>query len=344
MLAYVDLGGTVNLTRFNTFAAYQNASGLFPTAAGANLEYANFTENEVWFYGGESTPFTVDCHSLPVLNEDALEISERFGSGGGDSGCQGSPRFGWAGDAFMHKSAVSPACPSSGTCYYARFKTRVRADGWILVYHLRSLVPYRAGLLRWTRGGRGNTTGLVDDTLLGVIINRTLEVIKLAAANSTTLPLYSRSLPTYYDFEFTDATLMLVGGRGISAGGYTPGSLGFKFNRGTYSIKHVSASVRARGSNTFYYLDGTSNRTHCISSGLGPSSDTGIAVTTAFTRLVNESGAVDSLCTGPTLSPPGNPFFAAPINTSVFNIPASTWVNVTHGGTELKYALMLLLG
>jgi hypothetical protein len=139
---------------------------------------------------------------------------------------------------------------------------------------------------------------------------------------------------------------MLVGTRSIPPGGYTPSSYAFSFNRGTYSIKHASVSMRARDSGTSYYVGGAadSNRFACISSGLGSGSDSSISSLATFTAQQNTTGPMASGCPSPGTSKFGNPFYSASINTSVFSIPASTWVNITHEDTEMKFALMLLLG
>jgi hypothetical protein len=186
-MAYVYVGGSINLTIFTAMAYAGNASALFSPLGGSTV--TNYTDGIVEFIGGHNVTSGF-CAPLPYFNEDGLAVSERPGSA-----CASSPRFGFAGDSNMHVmmsqatfcdvTAFADGCPSTGF----NIRARVRADGWVLAYQaFRSVSGWPAGFLRWTAGGRGNTTGYVDDTLLGVVINRSLEVIRISGANATPAP------------------------------------------------------------------------------------------------------------------------------------------------------------
>jgi hypothetical protein len=347
LLAYLYVGGSINLTNFNNFANATNSSGLYTPMIVNQINWTeNYTDGPTSFIAGTNNS-PAFCISAPYYFEDALVVSER--------GCPDLPvfqGFGYAGGTSIHLDYTSSPHPTTDclgcTSTWVNIRSRVRADGWVLVYQASRNAPStpRSSYLRWTAGGRGNTSGVVDDTLMGVIMNRTLEVIRSSSANTTPLPTYTPTLPAYYDFGFPDATLLLFGSRSVPTSGYTPSSYAMSFSRGSLAVKWAGLSLRARGSGTSYYIGGasSSNRIACVSSGLGSGSDTSIAPTVTFTAGFNATGPVPDGCPTVFTSRHGSPFFAVELNTTVHSIPANTWVNITHDGTEAKIGMLMILG
>lgn len=335
LFAYMSIGGSVNLTRFSTYAGYQNSSGLFPTGAPVTST-ANFVEGDVWFvsgnYGAEQ------CYGLPYLQEDSVGTSER------SPVC--SSRWGFMGGNYEHQTIVDsdgtfmPGCGGSG-CAIFPVRVRVRADGWAMAYTLKDSVRARAALSRWRTGGAGDYAAVVDDTILGTAIERTLQVLNGSGSASITSP-YSASQVNYYDFEFSDATSLYVGGRGAPKTTYVAGSYGFGFNPGSRQVKHMSLSLRTSPLNN-WYVNGV--RLACDRYWSWPAvwADGSYVPQTVVYRVdYGDSGPPTCGDAGGN-SRPGNPFFAFPVNLTTFHVLPNTFTNVTSDGNYLKVAMWVYL-
>lgn len=336
LIGYFHVGSPINLAKLNLVMQYTNSSGLFPAAITPNQQ-TNFTEGEVWWIAGDDGNSNF-CASLPYLQEDGVDASERA--------VVCPTRFGYSGDSIAaHPLLISKTATtvtSCGTnCPTLVIRVRVRADGWIMAYTPRPQVATRAGLLHWRKGGRGLTTAIVDDTVLGITLNRTLQILNSSGAIPPVNFTYNSNIVSYYDFEIPTATSILIGGRGTQSGGYSANTYGWGFSTGSRPILNLSMSMRAHNSQAAYYIKGF--RFMCINSN-NADTEGSTHMGVAFNIGWATSAPLAACAANTTYNTwAGGPFMALTIPTN-FNITANTFNNVTSDSTEMKAAVMMYLG
>lgn len=352
LFAYMNVGGPINLNTFYAVSQYQNNSGLYPSPAGPVNNQTNFVEGEVWFVGGEYGD-AYQCNALPYLMMNGVTSNERAAGGAGNPvACTSTTGWGWSGGAWGDESVVNQI-PSTGSADAVKVRVRVRADGWVMAYHNRG-VSYgsRAYLLRWRSGGIGYNPGSVDDTLLGVAIQRTLQVIQASGARNLGFT-YTPSMVSYYDFQYTNATQLLIFGRGAPSYTYSGYSYGFGFSPGPLQVVHASVSFRALdpdGAGNWCEFRMNNKIFGCISNAarLRAETDSYMYSDTIWnvnmTSIYTNGNPIPSCAAGAgTASWPGNPYMATTIDPVTFNITANQFSNVTSTCDEMKVAVMLYL-
>lgn len=341
LFAYMNVGGNINLATLNAVAQAQNSSGLFPTAE-AVVQTTNFTESNVWWVSGDIGSGSF-CVGLPYLFEDGMSASERT------TPC--TNRWGFAGSVYDHASLVGVSGCSVSGCGVFKVRVRIRNDGNIMAYVFRSSLSGpagRAALSHWNGGGKESVPAIVDDTVLGVTLQRVLQVIAGANANASGLSTYLPSLVSYYDFEYSNATTILVGGRGIGNGGYAPvGSTAFIFTANNRSIQQISGSWKVT-SDASACLRVNGANAACRDSSNGGCTVSSAALSSNYRLLANASTttAVTIPACASANSPAGSPFVSFILGTlSSFGVTSTSSNNVSSTvSDELKVAFWLLLG
>lgn len=325
-IAYIYTGSPINLTIVNSYMG--NTSGLYNTIL-VPFASTNYTDGEVWWVG-RMTGYG-DCPLLPYLSEDDVGMNVM--------GISCSNRWGWSGGSSQHEVISGfPGC--SGSCYGLRINVRLRADGWIMAYMNRTKATPRAALLRWSQGSVWGQTAAVDDTVLGITLSRTMAFLNSTRAWNLPTYSYARTNVTYYDFEFPNATALMIGGKGLGTGSSPLHRFGFSpLNRTVY---HASISAHVQNSVAGYLIN--NQRFICFGNfynylwignfNLGNSYITTVA-TAAPLPACNSSGGWNS---------GGDPFFAWGVNLTAFPIYPNNYTYVTSEADEFKAAMWVYLG
>lgn len=344
-LGYIYTGGPINLTRLNLYAA--NDSGLYSPQT-IPFAQPNYTDGEMWiisgtvggpYYGFDNSltlPYLLEGNLVYGTDSRTNNIAAAIGYPGGASPRSTSPAFGIN-------------CPTY--CNILRIRLRVRQDGWVIAYVNKTQAPARALLLRWADGGSGQTNGAVDDTILGAVIKRAMSFL-----NSTNILMYQNGavrylnasnsyLPSrvnYYDFEYPNASTLLIGGKGRAAGAYTANSYGFGFSPLNRTVLHASMSARMRTGGRSYYING--QRVVCALVVPWGNDVTVPILTYQYNASVATTAPLASCVAGGSVTTPaGNPFNAFTLNVTALSLPLDSYWMVTSDDTEFKAALWVYL-